>query len=223
MQVLYVDDDPSLAKIVELMLLGEGHVCHATDSGEQAVTLAKRNDYDIIILDVMLPDIDGYEVMQRVRAAGVKTPFLIQSGLVDPDSKLDGLGFGVDEFLVKPFNKSELTEQMNAVLTRSKQGITVPPLPTPDPGSRPGKFAEERRQHRRFTTLKSGLIVNEDDRRACVVLNISYGGAALHLLDRNVHFPPRFRLDLRSGLALQCEVCWRHGDKLGVRFTSRWR
>ena len=84
------------------MLQGEGYVCHSTDNGEQAVTLAKHSDYDIIILDIMLPDIDGYEVIQRVRAAGVRTPFLIQSGLVEPDSKLEGLGFGFDEFLVKP-------------------------------------------------------------------------------------------------------------------------
>ncbi len=221
MQVLYVDDDTSLAEIVELMLQGEGHVCHITDNGEQAVTLAKRSDYDIIILDIVLPDIDGYEVIQRVRAAGVKTPFLIQSGLVDRDNKVDGLGFGFDEFLVKPFNKTELTDQMNAVIARSKKGITVPPVPIPDPRGRPRKVDYDGRQHKRFTTLKYGRIANGDDWRACVVLNVSYGGAALWLLDRNVHCPSRFRLELPSGLALQCEVCWRLGDKLGVRFTSR--
>ena len=145
MQVLYVDDDTSLAEIVELMLQGEGHVCHITDNGEQAVTLAKRSDYDIIILDIVLPDIDGYEVIQRVRAAGVKTPFLMQSGLVDRNNKLNGLGFGFDEFLVKPFNKTELTDQMNAVIARSKKGITVPPVPIPDPRGRPRKRSEERR------------------------------------------------------------------------------
>ena len=221
MQVLYVDDDTSLAKIVALMLQGEGYVCHSTDNGEQAVTLAKHSDYDIIILDIMLPDIDGYEVMQRVRAAGVRTPFLIQSGLVEPDSKLEGLGFGFDEFLVKPFNKTELTDQMNAAIARSKRGITVPPVPTPDRRGRPRKFNYKRRQHDRFTTLKRGLIVNGDDRRPCVVLNGSHGGAAIRLLDRNVNYPSSFRLDFPSGLALQCEVCWRLGDKLGVRFTTR--
>ncbi len=221
MKVLYVDDDTSLNETVELMLQGEGHVCHSTDKGEQAVTLAKRSDYDIIILDVLLPDIDGFEVMQRVRAAGVKTPFLIQSGLVDPDSKLDGVGFGLDEFLVKPFNKTELTDQMNAVIARSKKGIIVPPVPASDPRDGAQEIDYERRQHERFTILKHGLIANGVDRIKCVVLNCSFGGAALRLLDRKGHCPSRFRLELPSGLTLKCEVCWRLGDKLGVRFTSR--
>ncbi len=220
MQVLYVDDDASLAEIVELMLRSEGHVCHIADDGEQAVTLAKHSDYDIIILDIMLPDIDGYEVIQRVRAVGVKTPFLIQSGLVDRDNKLNGLGFGFDKFLVKPFNKTELIDQMNAVIARSKNGITVPPVPTPDSKDWPRKGDYESRQHERFTTLKFGRIVYGDDWRACLVLNVSQGGAALRLMDRNVPCPSTFRLDLPSGWVLQCEVCWRLGDKLGVRFTS---
>ena len=66
MQVLYVEDNRSEAKVVEAMLRSEGHLCHTTDSGRQAVILARRNNYDVIILDIMLPDIDGYEVIEQM-------------------------------------------------------------------------------------------------------------------------------------------------------------
>ena len=104
MQILYVEDDAAQAKIVEAMLESEDHLCHSTDSGEQAVLLAKRNEYDMIILDIMLPDIDGYEVMRRVQAAGVRTPCLIQSGFVDFDPLLDGQGLEAYSCLIKPFS-----------------------------------------------------------------------------------------------------------------------
>ena len=74
MQILYAEDDAAPAKIVEAMLESEGHLCYSTDSSEQAVLLAKRNEYDLIILDIMLPDIDGYEMMWRVQTARVRTP-----------------------------------------------------------------------------------------------------------------------------------------------------
>ena len=91
MRILYVEDDATQAQTVEAMLEGEDHFCHTTDSGEQAVLLAKRNEYDMIILDIMLPDIDGYEVIQRMQAAGITTPCLIQSGFVDFDELLERL------------------------------------------------------------------------------------------------------------------------------------
>ena len=72
MRVLYVEDDGTVAKSVQLMLESEGHDCDATDSGKRAIELAKRGRYDIILLDIMLPDIDGYEVIKRLRAACLK-------------------------------------------------------------------------------------------------------------------------------------------------------
>ncbi|MEX0759819.1 MAG: response regulator transcription factor, partial [Tistlia sp.] len=80
----------------------------------------KLYDYDIIILDLMLPDIDGYEVLRRLRQARVKTPILILSGLSGLDDKLKGLGFGADDYLTKPFDKRELTARLQAVVRRSK-------------------------------------------------------------------------------------------------------
>ena len=105
MRVLLVEDDAAISKSIELMLKSEGFVCDTTDLGEDGLEIGKIYDYDIIILDLMLPDIDGYEVLRRLRAARVKTPILILSGLSELDNKLKGLGFGADDYITKPFDK----------------------------------------------------------------------------------------------------------------------
>ncbi len=120
MRVLLVEDDTSTAKSIELMLKSEGFVVDATDLGEDGLEIGKLYDYDIIILDLMLPDIDGYEVLRRLRAARVATPVLILSGLSDPDQKIKGLGTGADDYLTKPFDKRELIARIHAVVRRSK-------------------------------------------------------------------------------------------------------
>ena len=99
MRVLLVEDDQSTAKSIELMLKSEGYVVDMTDMGEDGLEIGKLYEYDIIILDLMLPDLDGYEVLKRLRAAKVETPILILSGLSELDSKLKGLGFGADDYL----------------------------------------------------------------------------------------------------------------------------
>ena len=218
MQVLYVEDNPSEAGVVETMLRSEGHFCHTTDSGRQAIALAKRNDYKLIILDIMLPDIDGYEVIERMRTASVVTPFLIQSGLVDRDERLDGLGFGVKDYLVKPFSKTELMECMESVLFRSKQTIPSRFAYVPDRQNKPQPPGSESRRHRRFATAKSAEIIDGEERPTCVILNLSHGGAALRLPSQKVPNQLTFKLKLESGKILKCEVCWGLGDKLGVRF-----
>ena len=102
------------------MLRSKNFIVDSTDLGDDAVELAKRYDYDIILLDLMLPDIDGYEVLRRLRAAGVDTPVLILSGLGELDNKLKGLGFGADDYLTKPFDERELTARIQAIVRRSK-------------------------------------------------------------------------------------------------------
>ncbi|MEI6187980.1 MAG: response regulator transcription factor, partial [Alphaproteobacteria bacterium] len=77
-------------------------------------------DYDLIILDLMLPDIDGYEVLLRLRSAKVKIPILILSGLSGSEQKIKGLGFGADDYLTKPFNRGELIARIQAIVRRSK-------------------------------------------------------------------------------------------------------
>ena len=120
MRVLLVEDDTSTAKSIELMLKSEGFVVDATDLGEDGLEIGKLYDYDIIILDLMLPDIDGYEVLRRLRAARVATPVLILSGLSETDQKIKGLSTGADDYLTKPFDKRELVARIHAVVRRSK-------------------------------------------------------------------------------------------------------
>ena len=120
MRVLLIEDDSSTAHSIELMLKSEGYICDTTDLGEDGLEIGKLYDYDIIILDLMLPDIDGYEVLRRLRSARVGTPILILSGLGELDNKLKGLGFGADDYLTKPFDKRELIARIQAIVRRSK-------------------------------------------------------------------------------------------------------
>jgi len=120
MRVLLVEDDKSTAKSIELMLKSEGYIVDSTDLGEDGLEIGKLYDYDIIILDLVLPDIDGYEVLRRLRSARVTTPILILSGLTEMDHKIKGLGFGADDYLTKPFDKRELIARLQAIVRRSK-------------------------------------------------------------------------------------------------------
>ena len=120
MRVLLVEDDRAMAQSIETMLKSENYICDTTDMGEDGLEIGKLYDYDIIILDLMLPDIDGYEVLRRMRAAKIDTPILILSGLSGLDDKLKGLGFGADDYLTKPFDKRELVARIQAIVRRSK-------------------------------------------------------------------------------------------------------
>jgi len=120
MRVLLVEDDSATAKSIELMLKSEGYVCDSTDLGEDGLEIGKLYDYDIIILDLMLPDIDGYEVLRRLRASNVETPVLILSGMAELDAKIKGLGYGADDYLTKPFDKREMIARIQAIVRRAK-------------------------------------------------------------------------------------------------------
>jgi two-component system, cell cycle response regulator CtrA len=120
MRVLLVGDDEQTATSVKMMLLNENVICDTTDLGEIGLEIGKIYQYDIILLDLMLPDIEGYEVLRRMRAARVRTPILILSGLADLDHKMMGLGFGADDFLTKPFDRRELIARIQAIVRRSK-------------------------------------------------------------------------------------------------------
>jgi two-component system, cell cycle response regulator CtrA len=120
MRVLLIEDDSSTAKSIALALAAEGMVVDESILGEQGAHLAKVYQYDIVIVDLMLPDVDGYEVLLRLRSAKVKTPILILSGLSSVDQKIKGLGFGADDYLTKPFNKAELVARIQAIVRRSR-------------------------------------------------------------------------------------------------------
>jgi two-component system cell cycle response regulator CtrA len=118
--MLLIEDDSSTAKSIELMLKSEGYIVDTTDLGEDGLEIAKLYEYDIIILDLMLPDMDGYDVLKRLRNARVETPILILSGLSEMDNKIRGLGFGADDYLTKPFDKRELIARVQAIVRRSQ-------------------------------------------------------------------------------------------------------
>ncbi len=120
MRVLLVEDDTSTAKSIELMLKSEGYVVDTTDLGEDGLEIGRIYEYDIIILDLMLPDMDGYDVLKALRESKIETPILILSGLTELDNKIKGLGYGADDYLTKPFDKRELIARIQAIVRRSQ-------------------------------------------------------------------------------------------------------
>jgi len=120
MRVLLVEDDPTTQQSIKMMLESIGMVVDATDLGEDGLEIGKLYDYDIVVLDLMLPDMDGMEVLRGLRAAKVATPVLILSGLTESENKVKGLGGGADDYLTKPFNKDELVARIQAIVRRSQ-------------------------------------------------------------------------------------------------------
>ena len=121
MRVLLVEDEAAFAQTLELMLRSEAFEVVAAALGEEGLRLAKADEHDIIVLDLNLPDMSGYEVLRSLRLSRVKTPVLILSGLNGIGDKVKGLGFGADDYLTKPFNKDELVARIHAIVRRSAQ------------------------------------------------------------------------------------------------------
>jgi len=120
MRVLLIEDDKALAQTIELMLISEGLSSDTVDTGEEGLDYVKIYDYDIILLDLGLPDMSGYDVLRKLRNGKNKTPTLILSGMDGIEDKVKGLGFGADDYMTKPFHKDELIARINAVVRRSK-------------------------------------------------------------------------------------------------------
>ena len=120
MRVLLVEDDPTTARSIELMLTHANLNVYTTDLGEEGIDLARLYDYDLILLDLNLPDMNGHEVLRQLRLAKVGTPILILSGTSDTESKIRGFGFGADDYLTKPFHREELIARIHAIIRRSK-------------------------------------------------------------------------------------------------------
>ena len=120
MRVLLVEDDPSTAQAIEVVLRKADMVVDTTNLGEDGLEIAKLYDYDIVVLDLGLPDMDGYEVLRRMRQARIETPVLILSGASEPTSKVKGLGIGADDYLTKPYDSEELVARIQAIVRRSK-------------------------------------------------------------------------------------------------------
>ena len=120
MRILLVEDDPTTSRSIEMMLGHANLNVYCADLGEDGIDLAKVYDYDLILLDLNLPDMSGHEVLRQLRLARIETPILILSGADDTDSKLKGFGFGADDYLTKPFHREELVARIHAIIRRSK-------------------------------------------------------------------------------------------------------
>ncbi len=210
MRVLQVEDDEATAQMVARALNIQGFSCDTTNLGEEAIDLATVNKYDLILLDIMLPDIDGYEVLRRLRDGDVNTPVIIQTALDGNEGGPENLG--VMDCLVKPFNGADLHDCVSAILARAGSEQEA------------GEHREgdiSRRRHKRVTTIKSGKIVRDDSGLVsnCIVINMSAGGCALKLTGDG-EIPDIFVLKLENGDSHRCHVCWRHDGKLGVMFVQ---
>ena len=120
MRILLVEDDPATSKSIELMLTHANLNVYTTEFGEEGIDLAKLYDYDLILLDIGLPDMTGHDVLRQLRLARIETPILILSGADDTESKIRGFGFGADDYLTKPFHREELVARIHAIIRRSK-------------------------------------------------------------------------------------------------------
>ena len=120
MRILLVEDDPTTSRSIELMLNHANLNVYATDLGEEGIDLAKLYDYDLILLDLNLPDMNGLEVLRQLRLARIDTPILILTGSDDTENKIKGFGFGADDYMTKPFHREELVARIHAIIRRSK-------------------------------------------------------------------------------------------------------
>ena len=120
MRILLIEDDPATSKSIELMLGHANFNVYTTDLGEEGIDLAKLYDYDLILLDLVLPDINGHDVLRQLRVARIDTPILILSGETDTENKMRGFGYGADDYLTKPFHREELIARIHAIIRRSK-------------------------------------------------------------------------------------------------------
>jgi len=120
MRILLIEDDPATSKSIELMLGHANFNVYTTDLGEEGIDLAKLYDYDLILLDLVLPDINGHDVLRQLRVARIDTSILILSAETDTENKMRGFCSGADDYLTKPFHREELIARIHAIIRRSK-------------------------------------------------------------------------------------------------------
>ncbi|MCK8783726.1 response regulator transcription factor [Roseomonas sp. NAR14] len=181
MRVLLVEDDTSAMRGISLMLRRSAMVVDTADTGEEAGELLRHYDYDVVVLDLMLPDMSGYDVVRQMRANRNETPVLILSGLSRTQARVDGLSAGADDFLCKPFDADELVARLQAIVRRAR-GFSQPTLSvgalTLDlsshevrVGTNPVPLTGKEYAILELLTLRKGTVLTKE-----VFLNHLYGG-----------------------------------------------
>lgn len=120
MRILLIEDDTAVADAIGLMLRAEDICVDVSDSGEDGIEFARHFDYDVIMLDLGLPDISGFEVLRLLRKANIETPLLVLSGAGTIESKVKALNAGADDYMTKPFNRDELIARLRMLVRRSR-------------------------------------------------------------------------------------------------------
>ena len=218
MRVLLIEDDSATAQSIVLMLKSESFIVDTADVGEEGVDLGKLYDYDIILLDLNLPDISGYEVLKTLRLSKVKTPVLILSGTAGIEDKVRGLGCGADDYMTKPFHKDELVARIHAIVRRSKghaqSVIQIGDLvvnidaKTVEVGGQRVHLTGKEYQMLELLSMRKGTTLTKE-----MFLNHLYGGMdepELKIIDVFI-CKLRKKLDLASGGQSYIETVWGRG------------
>ena len=120
MKLLVIEDEPRMRESLEAGLRQNGFTVESTGLGAEGEEMAVKNEYDLIVLDVMLPDREGTDVCQSLRQQGLTTPVLMLTALAATDEKIEGLNAGADDYLTKPFEFAELVARIRAILRRGQ-------------------------------------------------------------------------------------------------------
>src|SRR3954447_5559384 len=221
MRVLLIEDDSAMARSIELMLRSEGFNVYTTDLGEEGIDLGKLYDYDIVVLDLQLPDMSGFEVLKTLRLAKIQTPVMILSGNAIVESKVKALGFGADDYLTKPFHKDELVARIQAIVRRSARDaepvlqcgdlIIKQQLKRAHVAGRPVPLTTREFQLLELLALRQGSTITKE-----MILNRMYGGIdepELKIIDVYI-CKLRKKLAAASGGRDYIETVWGRGYML---------
>jgi two-component system cell cycle response regulator CtrA len=218
MRILLIEDDEAVARSIELLVGSDGVSIYTTDLGQQGIDLSKLSGYDIILLDLQLPDMSGFDVLKAMRSSKVQTPVLVLSGNANIEAKVEALGSGADDYITKPFHKDEFLARIQAVARRSKgpsqSVVTTGKLSvnldakTADINGAPLHLTGKEYQILEVLSLRKGTTLTKDS-----LLNHIYGGMdvpAEKIIDVFI-CKLRKKLNVLCGGANYIETVWGQG------------